>query len=197
MRITAIGEILVDMTQTHTDENGIPHFAANPGGAPANVAVAVAKLGGEAAFIGCVGDDLYGRLLRETLHRNGVCADGLQKTDQANTTLAIVMVDEKGERSFSFRISTDNAVERNAQIYNEEPFLLSFFPSGNGRRNCSVITVDEPSVILSSLRKCNGQFVATLYNASDKAVTASICAANRKEPLKVSFGKHELKFIKL
>ena len=102
MRITAIGEILVDMTQTHVDTNGIPCFAANPGGAPANVAVSVARLGAEAGFVGCVGDDLYGRLLRDTLVRNGVSVDGLQVTDKANTTLAIVMVDPGGERSFSF-----------------------------------------------------------------------------------------------
>ena len=118
MKITAIGEILIDMTQTHVDENGIPHFAANPGGAPANVAVAVSKLGGEAGFVGCVGNDLYGQLLRNTLLRYGVSADGLQVTDQVNTTLAIVMVDPKGERSFSFyrkpgadtRIDADRAI---------------------------------------------------------------------------------------
>ncbi|MBR6185904.1 MAG: carbohydrate kinase [Clostridia bacterium] len=102
MKITSIGEILVDMTQTHIDENGIPHFAANPGGAPANVAVAAAKLGIEAGFIGCVGDDAYGRLLRDTLTRFGVSTDGLQVTGKANTTLAIVTVDPAGERSFSF-----------------------------------------------------------------------------------------------
>lgn len=102
MRITAIGEILIDLTQTHIDHSGVPHFAANPGGAPANVAVAAKKLGAETAFIGCVGDDLYGRMLRDTLVRCGVNTDGLQMTDRANTTLAIVMVDEKGERSFSF-----------------------------------------------------------------------------------------------
>ena len=66
------------------------------------MAVAVAKLGGKARFIGCVGDDLYGRMLRDTLLRYGVSAEGLQTTDRANTTLAIVMVDERGERSFSF-----------------------------------------------------------------------------------------------
>ena len=102
MRITAIGEILVDMTQTHVDASGIPHFAANPGGAPANVAVVVSKLGGEAGFVGCVGNDLYGNLLRDTLIRYGVSTEGLQVTDKANTTLAIVMVDPDGERSFSF-----------------------------------------------------------------------------------------------
>lgn len=102
MKITAIGEILVDMTQTHIDASGIPHFAANPGGAPANVAVVVSKLGGEAGFVGCVGNDLYGNLLRDTLLRYGVSTEGLQVTDKANTTLAIVMVDPDGERSFSF-----------------------------------------------------------------------------------------------
>ena len=101
MKITTIGEILVDMTQTHI-ENGIPHFAANPGGAPANVAVAASKLGVESAFIGCVGDDLYGKLLRKTLEENGVGVSGLQVTQKANTTLAIVMVDPGGERTFSF-----------------------------------------------------------------------------------------------
>ena len=56
VKITTIGEILIDMTQTGIDENGIPHFAANPGGAPANVAVAAAKLGAQSAFIGCIGE---------------------------------------------------------------------------------------------------------------------------------------------
>ncbi len=102
MKITTIGEILIDLTQTHVDENGVPHFAANPGGAPANVAVAAAKLGAETSFVGCVGDDLYGHMLRDTLVRHGVSADGLQVTGKANTTLAIVMVDPGGERSFSF-----------------------------------------------------------------------------------------------
>ncbi len=53
MRITAPGEILIDMTRTHPDQNGIPHFAANPGGAPANVAAAAAKLGAKGAMRCC------------------------------------------------------------------------------------------------------------------------------------------------
>ena len=119
MNITAIGEILIDMTQTHIDEKGIPHFSANPGGAPANVAVAASKLGVKAGFVGCVGDDYYGRFLRDTLARYGVSVDGLQVTKRANTTLAIVTVDEKGERSFSFyrkpgadtKIDAEKAIE--------------------------------------------------------------------------------------
>ena len=102
MRITAVGEILVDMTETSVDERGIKHFAANPGGAPANVAVAAAKLGAETAFIGCVGDDVFGTMLRDTLVQNGVDVSGLQVSETASTTLAVVTVDAKGERSFSF-----------------------------------------------------------------------------------------------
>lgn len=55
--LLCIGEILVDLTQTGTDERGVRLMAAHPGGAPANVAVAVSRLGLRAAFAGCVGDD--------------------------------------------------------------------------------------------------------------------------------------------
>ncbi len=102
MNITAIGEILVDMTQTETDGNGVAHFAANPGGAPANVAVAAARLGVKAGFVGCVGNDSFGAMLRSVLRDCGVDVSGLQTTDRASTTLAVVTVDENGERSFSF-----------------------------------------------------------------------------------------------
>ena len=102
MRITTIGEILVDMTQTGTDANGNAVFAAIPGGAPANLAVAARKLGVETAFIGCVGNDAFGRILQDTLKHYDVDASGLQVTDHADTTLAVVTVDPHGERSFSF-----------------------------------------------------------------------------------------------
>lgn len=102
MRITAIGEILIDMTQTGTDANGNAVFAAIPGGAPANLAVAARKLGVETAFIGCVGNDAFGRILQDTLKYYDVDASGLQVTDHADTTLAVVTVDPHGERSFSF-----------------------------------------------------------------------------------------------
>ena len=102
MVLTTIGEILVDLTQTGTDRNGVALFAANPGGAPANVAVAASRLGCRSRFVGCIGNDSFGAILRKTLEDNGVGTDGLQTTDCASTTLAVVTVDGKGERSFSF-----------------------------------------------------------------------------------------------
>lgn len=99
--ITAIGEILIDLTQTGTNEGNVPLFAANPGGAPANVAAAAARLGSRTAFIGKVGADSFGGYLRQVLEENGVDHCGLQ-VSQSPTTMAIVSVDETGERSFSF-----------------------------------------------------------------------------------------------
>lgn len=99
--ITAIGEILIDMTQTGVNENGVGVFAANPGGAPANVAVAAARLGCSTAFLGKVGRDAFGDSLVKTLEDNGVDASAVRRGHRP-TTMAIVSVAPDGERSFSF-----------------------------------------------------------------------------------------------
>ena len=77
MDILTIGEVLIDLTQTGRDEKGIPQFAANPGGAPANLAVAASRLGAKTAFIGKVGADGFGRYLSDVLTQNGVDASGV------------------------------------------------------------------------------------------------------------------------
>lgn len=100
--ILTIGELLIDLTQTHINDNGVRCYAANPGGAPANVAVAAARLGASAGFIGKVGYDTYGRDLQAVLERSGVDVTGLYTTDQALTTQAVVSVAPSGERSFAF-----------------------------------------------------------------------------------------------
>ena len=101
MDVTAIGEILIDLTQTGVNEAGVPQFSANPGGAPANVAVAASRLGAKTAFLGKVGDDAFGAYLRQVLESNGVNSRGL-RTGSLPTSMAIVSVDETGERSFRF-----------------------------------------------------------------------------------------------
>lgn len=100
--ITTVGEILIDLTQTGISDNGIPIYTANPGGAPANVAVAASKLGAKTAFIGKVGNDSFGRFLCDTLKKYNVSTDGVITDKSANTTLAVVSVNENGERSFAF-----------------------------------------------------------------------------------------------
>lgn len=100
--ITSIGEILIDLTQTGVSPQGFPEYAAFPGGAPANLAVAAARLGADTAFIGKVGSDRFGDLLRRTLQENHVDTTCLFTDPTEQTTLAVVSLDEEGERSFSF-----------------------------------------------------------------------------------------------
>ena len=99
--ITTIGEVLIDLTQTGVNGQNVPVFAANPGGAPANVAVATARLGASAAFIGKVGRDGFGAYLTGVLTENGVDASGV-RADETPTTMAVVTVAPNGERSFRF-----------------------------------------------------------------------------------------------
>lgn len=105
--ITTIGEVLIDLTQTGVNADGIGLFAANPGGAPANVAVAAARLGASTAFLGKIGRDSFGCTLRKTLSNHGVDVSGLL-TARAPTTVAVVSVVEDGERSFSFLRGADS-----------------------------------------------------------------------------------------
>ena len=100
--ILAVGEILVDLTQSGITEKGIPRFDANPGGAPANLSVAASRLGAKTAFIGKTGSDSFGVFLRGCLAENGVDVTGLISDPVQRTTLAVVALDAAGERNFSF-----------------------------------------------------------------------------------------------
>jgi len=100
--ITTIGEVLIDLTQSGKTEQGIPRFDANPGGAPANLAVAASRLGAKTAFIGRVGRDSFGGYLRACLQQNGVDVSGVSIDPVQHTTLAVVALDDRGERTFSF-----------------------------------------------------------------------------------------------
>jgi fructokinase len=99
--VTAMGELLIDFTPCGTSEAGRTLFEQNPGGAPANVLVAMSKLGLKTAFIGKVGEDMHGELLKQTLINNGVETKGLIEDPEVFTTLAFVQLKD-GERSFSF-----------------------------------------------------------------------------------------------
>ncbi len=99
----AIGEMLIDFTARETGVLEIAeNFHKNAGGAPANVAVCVAKLGKRASIITKLGKDPFGNFLVNTLAQDNVGTQYVFRTGKANTALAFVSRDEKGERSFSF-----------------------------------------------------------------------------------------------
>lgn len=100
--VTALGELLIDFTENGTSQQGNPLFEANPGGAPCNVLAMLSKLGKKTAFIGKVGNDMFGRQLSDAVKSEGINTDGLIFDQSAPTTLAFVHTGANGEREFSF-----------------------------------------------------------------------------------------------
>ena len=112
--IVTFGEILIDFTWQGVSEDGQTLFARNPGGAPANVAVAAAKLGARTAFIGKAGKDMHGEFLKSVLKQKKVETGGMLLDENYFTTLAFVNIDERGERNFSFarKPGADTKIEK-------------------------------------------------------------------------------------
>jgi fructokinase len=100
--IAALGELLIDFTESGVSQSGMRLFEQNPGGAVTNVLAAMARLGEQTAFIGKVGDDMHGRFLKETLGNAGIDTTGLVMANDFFTTLAFVALSPNGERTFSF-----------------------------------------------------------------------------------------------
>lgn len=100
--VTAMGEMLIDFTMNGTSEQGNNMFEACPGGAPCNVLAMLNKLGRKTAFIGKVGSDQFGRLLKGTIEELGIETKGLILDEEINTTLAFVHTFPDGDREFSF-----------------------------------------------------------------------------------------------
>lgn len=100
--VTALGELLIDFTPGGASGQGNPLFEANPGGAPCNVLAMLARLGRRTAFVGKVGDDLFGRMLKNAIQEAGIGEGGLVLDPAAHTTLAFVHNAPDGDREFSF-----------------------------------------------------------------------------------------------
>lgn len=100
--VVALGELLIDFTQNGVSSQGNGLFEACPGGAPCNVLAMLRKLGKSCAFIGKVGDDMFGVLLQHTILAAGINANHLIMDSQIPTTLAFVKTLPGGDRDFSF-----------------------------------------------------------------------------------------------
>jgi fructokinase len=102
--VICLGEVLIDFVPTVTPTTLIdaPAFKKAPGGAPANVAVALKRLGRSSAFMGMTGEDAFGRFLEQILAEAGVDTGPLRFTREARTALAFVSLRADGERQFMF-----------------------------------------------------------------------------------------------
>ncbi|MBD0355038.1 MAG: carbohydrate kinase [Rubrobacteraceae bacterium] len=141
-RIVAIGEVVADIYRDESSSAAELPFTARPGGAPANVAVAAARLGEEAAFAGSVGRDLFGDFILRALEAEGVQTSAVRRCEPpTRTSLAFVEIGEDGDRSFTFYRSDPAADELiSAEDISEELLSgVSFLNFG------SILLIKEPA----------------------------------------------------
>ncbi len=141
-RIVAIGEVVADIYRDESSSAVELPFTARPGGAPANVAVAAAKLGEEAAFAGSVGRDLFGDFILRALEAEGVQTTAVRRCEPpTRTSLAFVEIGEDGDRSFTFYRSDPAADELISPEDVSEEFLsgASFLNFG------SILLIKDPA----------------------------------------------------
>lgn len=100
--VVALGELLIDFTENGISSQGNPVFEANPGGAPCNVLAMLRKLGKRCAFIGKVGEDMFGQQLKTVAEQAGIDMSALLMDRDVHTTLAFVKTFPNGDRDFSF-----------------------------------------------------------------------------------------------
>ena len=100
--VVALGELLIDFTESGLSPQGNPLLEVNPGGAPCNVLSELTKLGRKTAFIGKIGDDMFGRRLKDAVSSVGIDIRALKEDKDVRTTLAFVHTLEGGDREFSF-----------------------------------------------------------------------------------------------
>lgn len=132
-KIWFLGDAVVDLLPSNDNQ-----YLCCPGGAPANVAVGVARLGGKAAFIGRVGDDPFGKFMQQTLQKENIETQHLYLDTQYRTSTVIVSLDAQGERSFTFMVNP--SADQFISIQD-----LPTFQSNEWLHCCSIALANEPS----------------------------------------------------
>lgn len=201
MSVVCLGELLIDFVAL---EHGVgvgdaSGFQKAPGGAPANVAVAISRLGHESAFIGQVGEDPFGHYLAEILESEGVDIRGLTFSTEARTALAFVSLTEEGERSFVFyRNPSADMLFRPDQVKLEVMNNQKIFHFG------SITLIDDPSrsatLMAAQAAHTNGMLVSydpnlrlSLWPNVDAARTGMMTGMNFAHIVKIS--DEELRFL--
>lgn len=132
-RVWVIGDAVVDLIPAGNNQ-----LLKCPGGAPANVAVGISRLGGDSAFIGRVGEDPFGRFLCQTLRDEAVNTDFMHRDPSHRTSTVVVENDASGERSFTFM------VRPSADLF-LQPTDIPAFAAGQFLHLCSISLSAEPS----------------------------------------------------
>lgn len=194
--IVTLGEALIDFIPL--DDNN-ETFQKSPGGAPANVAVGLSRLGANTSFVGKVGDDVLGRFLKETLEGYGVKTENMLMTKDVRTGVVFVTLGDGGERSFEFYI--DPSADR---FLTPEEISDDLFSAHNLLHFGSISLISEPSksATVAAVDKAreNGLLVSYdpnlrlgLWPSEEEAKTTIRSMLGEVDVLKIS--EEELAFI--
>jgi fructokinase len=196
--IVTLGELLIDFTPCGTQDNQ-QVFMQNPGGAVANVVAAAAGFGMDTAFLGMVGDDVFGRYLTDVLQSRGVDVSGLKTSAAVHTTLAFVHLFPNGDRDFSFyrkpgadiMYTADDLAEeaiRNARVFHfgslsltDEPVRTATMKALEIAKGAGVTVSYDPN------------YRAPLWNSADEAKKYMLQGMEYADILKIS--DNEVQFL--
>ncbi len=162
--VLCFGEALVDFLAAPEADPETPRaYLRHAGGAPANVAVALARLGAPAAFVGMLGADMFGDFLLERLSAHGVDTRQIRRTEMAKTALAFVSLDARGERSFSFYRPPAADL-----LFRDEYFETRAFAGAGAFHACSnsLTEADIAQTTLAGLRLARAHGVLTSFDVN-------------------------------
>ncbi|TCW15315.1 fructokinase [Raoultella sp. BIGb0138] len=197
-KVWVLGDAVVDLLP----ESG-GRLLQCPGGAPANVAVGIARLGGHSGFIGRVGDDPFGRFMQQTLSQEQVDIRYMQRDAQHRTSTVVVDLDDQGERTFTFM------VRPSADLFLQPEDLPAFAPD-QWLHVCSIALSAEPSrsttfTAMEQIKHAGGrvsfdpnirpdlwQDVELLHASLDRALTLADVVKLSEEELVFISGSHDL-----
>ena len=176
-KIVGFGECVVDFIPAASyNKDDSPVFRACPGGSVANLCVAVKKLGIESEFIGAVGNDYFGRMLRDVLKGRGVLTDNMIFTDECGTILAFVHPTANGGRDYSFANAPGaDKMTRMAQVSLESIRTASILHVSSNAMACGP-TLETQDAILTFAKE-NGVAVSYDVNyrpANHKSLEAAL-----------------------
>lgn len=192
--VTALGELLIDFTEGPVSDQGNPTFEANPGGAPCNVLSMLSRLGHRTAFIGKVGRDAFGTMLKQRAKEQGIDMSGLAEDRDIHTTLAFVQKLPNGDRDFSFYrnpgadiMLTPEDVRRSRGLL-EDTKIFHF-----GTLSMTDEIVERATLEALTIAKDNGSLIsfdpnyrAPLWSSEEKAREKMIFGMRNADILKIS-----------
>ena len=190
--VVALGELLIDFTESGVSKNGMKLFEQNPGGAPANLLTTVSHMGYKTAMIGKIGSDVHGAFLKKTLEQEGICTDYIVEDDSVFTTLAFVAINESGERHFSFTrkpgadtclsaAELNHQVIRDCKIFHFGSLSLTDEPARTATIE-AVKTAKEAGAWISF----DPNYRASLWGKEKEAAEAIQCVLPNVDMLKIS-----------